>query len=380
MSRAAPLSALAKHAARLRNLARLTLRGRPTVGATPCDVVHAERSWRLLRYRAGESAAPEREAPEFVHRTPVLMVPSLINRHYVLDLRPGRSLAAYLLGRGHDVFVIDWGTPGPEDRYLGFDDYAGDFLGRALERCCAEARSERAHVLGYCLGGTLAVAHAAAFAREGRVASLALLAAPVRFDDGGLLSVWMRSPAFDPRALVEATGLVPWPMMQAAFYLLKPFQLPSKLVALYDRAWDQGYLDGYAAVETWGADNVSLAGRFFEEYVERLYRSNELIEGRFSLCGRPASLASIECPVLTVTFEHDHIVPHESASALLGAVSSAVAERLHYDGGHIGSVISAKAEKTLWPALSGFFAKGDVAAQQVRTFEREGARARESVR
>jgi len=61
-------------------------------------------------------------------------------------------------------------------------------------------------------------------------------------------------------------------------------------------------------------------------------------------------------------------------------VSSAVAERLHYDGGHIGSVISAKAEKTLWPALSGFFAKGDVAAQQVRTFEREGARARESVR
>ena len=115
------------------------------------------------------------------------------------------------LGRGHDVFVIDWGAPGPEDRYLGFDDYAGDFLARALERCCAEARSERAHVLGYCLGGTLAVAHAAAFAREGRVASLALLAAPVRFDDGGLLSVWMRSPAFDPRATAQAHAPLSYP-------------------------------------------------------------------------------------------------------------------------------------------------------------------------
>lgn len=367
-----PAGLLKRHAARVGNLVKLALRGRPEVGVTPCEVVHAERGWRLLRYRS-----PEGEGADFVHRTPVLMVPSLINRHYVLDLRKGRSLVEFMLGRGHDVFIIDWGAPAPEDRYLGFDDYAGEFLARALERVCYETRAEQAHVLGYCLGGTLAVAHAAAYARENRVASLALLAAPVRFDDDGLLSVWMRSPSFDPRSLVDATGLVPWPMMQAAFYLLKPFQLPTKLIALYDRAWDQGFLEGYAAAETWGGDNVSLAGHFFEEYIERLYRSDELIHGRFALNGRPAKLGSIECPVLSVTFEHDHIVPHASATALLDHVSSKDVTRLHYDGGHVGTVISAKAEKTLWPALSAFWARLDGAPQQQSATQvevREGVR------
>ena len=83
---------------RLRNLVKLPFRTRPAVGTTPADVVHEENKWRLLRYRA----RPEGVA----HRTPVLLVPSLINRHYVLDLMPGKSFAEYMVGRGHDVFMF----------------------------------------------------------------------------------------------------------------------------------------------------------------------------------------------------------------------------------------------------------------------------------
>ena len=95
------------------NITRL-MRKKPAVGVTPADVVHRENKWRLLRYRA--------RAAGRAFATPILLVPSLINRHYVLDLIPGKSFAEYLVAQGWDVWVIDWGTPGDEDRVVTFDD------------------------------------------------------------------------------------------------------------------------------------------------------------------------------------------------------------------------------------------------------------------
>ena len=122
--------------------------GPPAVGATPHTVVWTENKWRLLRF------APRRRLAQF--KTPVLLVPSLINRWYVLDLGTGRSLIEWLVAQGHDVFCIDWGTPGAEDRYLTWDDIAGRYLGRAVRMATRFGRRGDAHVLGYCLGGTLA--------------------------------------------------------------------------------------------------------------------------------------------------------------------------------------------------------------------------------
>lgn len=181
------------------NLAKLPARQKPVVGATPADVVHAENKWRLLRYRA----RPEGLA----YATPVLMVPSLINRHYVLDLMPGKSLAEFLVAKGHDLYCIDWGTPGPEDRWVTFDDVCDRALGRAIRVAARTSASDAVHLFGYCLGGTLAVIHAAAHPE--RVRSLLALAAPVRFDDGGLLARWTNAPGFDVKALVDGFGNVP---------------------------------------------------------------------------------------------------------------------------------------------------------------------------
>src|SRR5205085_7987923 len=122
------------------------------VGKTPGDVVHEENGWRVLRYR------PRAEGVAL--KTPIVMVPSLINRHYVLDLLPGKSLVEWLVARGHDVFCLDWGTPEDEDRYRDFDD-VDRAIGRALGRAVKLSGRPRAHLLGYCLGGTLAVMHAA---------------------------------------------------------------------------------------------------------------------------------------------------------------------------------------------------------------------------
>jgi polyhydroxyalkanoate synthase len=337
---------------RLRNLAALALRPAPQVGCTPADAVHHENKWRLLRYRPRTGGT--------TWRTPVLVVPSLINRHYVLDLTPGKSFIEYLVAQGHDVFLIDWGTPQSEDRYLTFDDICDRYLGRAIRKTCRITGQPRAHLLGYCLGGTLAAIQTAA--RPERVASLTGLAAPVSFHDDGVLSAWTRTRSFDLDALVRATGLVPWPLMQAAFHLLRPTLSLSKLVNLVDRAWDDEFLDGFLAIERWGSDNISFPGACYARYIEALYRGDGLMRGTFSLSGERVDLGRITCPVRAVTFEHDHIVPWKSAAVLLERVSSAERDHVHLPGGHVGAVVSRKASASLWPKLSSWWTERDDAA------------------
>ncbi len=320
------------------------------MGQTPCDVVHRENKWRLLRYRG--------RAEGFAFETPVLMVPSLINRHYVLDLMPGKSLVEWLVGHGFDVFVVDWGTPSDEDRYLTFDEICGRYLGRAL-RVCSKlgARGGPVHLLGYCLGGTLTTIHTAVYPE--RVATLTALAAPVDFSDDGLLSVWTRTDTFDVDALVDGTGNVPWRLMQASFQMLKPTLNLLKVRGVVERAWDDQFLDGFFALETWGSDNVSFPGECYRRYITELYRENRLVAGTFALDGVYADLAAITCPTHVVTFEHDHIVPRASAAPLVERVGAADVVHTHKRGGHVGAVVSRRAAAGLWKELMAFWADRD---------------------
>ena len=261
-------------------LLRRAPKGPAVVGATPHTVAWSENKWRLLRFTPAVKK----------YARPILFVPSLINRWYVLDLGPGRSLIEWLVARGHEVFCIDWGTPGAEDRFLTWDDIGGKYLGRAIRVAARLGGAGDVHVLGYCLGGTLATAYVAAFPEH--VATLLALAAPIDFDHAGIMALWTRTPAFDVGAIVEAFGNVPWQLMQASFKLLKPTLDAQKLVGVLDRAWDDEFLESFLATERWGTDNVSFPGATYARYIEALYRGNQLVRGGFSVCGRGRSTSA----------------------------------------------------------------------------------------
>jgi polyhydroxyalkanoate synthase len=147
--------------------------------------------------------------------------------------------------------------------------------------------------------------------------------------------------------------------MQSAFHLLRPTLSLSKAVHLIDRAWDDEFLDGFLALETWGNDNVSFPGECYRRYIEELYRGNALAKGTFALSGVPARLEGIACPTLVVTFEHDNIVPWQSAKELHDRVASTDKEWVQMRGGHVGAVVSRAASKGLWPKLSSWWAARD---------------------
>ena len=142
-----------------------------SVGTTPSNVVYTEDDMKLLHYK------PIVEKP---YPVPVLIVYALVNRYYILDLQPDKSVVKKLLDEGLDVYIIDWGYPSGADRYLTLDDYVNGYLKNAVTRVRELSGSDTITLFGVCQGGTLSVMYAALHPEN--VKNLVTLVTPVNFD------------------------------------------------------------------------------------------------------------------------------------------------------------------------------------------------------
>ncbi len=311
-----------------------TPKPRQTIAVDGCA-----RLYRMGRARPSEARS---KAP------PVLLVPSLINRWYVLDLREGHSVAAALLDAGLDVWCLDWGAPEEEDRYLSWDEVLTR-LARACRRVRRATGHRRTSVVGYCMGATLSGIHAAL--EPETIAGFVNLLGPFDFQQGGALSRMTDPRWFDAEAVAEV-GNVDAQQMQSAFALLRPTAALAKWVSFAEKASDPAFREGFFALEKWASDNVSFPAAAYRTYIAELYQKNSLIRGQHTARGRSVDLKAISCPVLTVIAEKDAICPPQAAEALTGAVGSRDATVLRIPGGHVGAVIGPKASKVLYPHLA----------------------------
>ena len=311
---------------------------------TPRDAILRDGTATLYRFRRTPSAAAE-AGPA------VLLVPSLINQWYILDLRPGASLVAALVDAGLDVFCIDWGAPRDEDRYLAWDDVLLR-LERMARRVTRVTGMQAMGLLGYCMGGTLAAIHAALMPE--RVAALVNLAGPIDFAHAGRLGRMVDPSFFDAEAVASAGNVHPV-QMQGGFVALRPTRQLAKWVGLADIAHDRAKREAFDALEHWASDNIAFPAAAYRTYIEELYQQNLLVEGRHRVTGRTVDLGRIRCPVMTVVADRDEICPPEAAGALNEKVSSAERELLVVRGGHVGAVVGSRAQQTLYPTIARFF-------------------------
>lgn len=309
----------------------------PLLAPTPRDVICTDAGASLYRFRGAQPPKPG--------LAPVLLVPSMINRWYVLDLRAGASLAAALLDAGLDVWCLDWGIPQDEDRYLEWDDVLRR-LSRLARRVRRHTGKERISVLGYCMGATLSGIYTA-LEPEG-VAAFANLLGPFDFSQAGSLGLMTDRRWFDADAVADAGNVAPH-QMQAGFQMLRPTATLAKLVGVLDRGMD----DGFKALEAWASDNIAFPAAAYRRYIRELYQENQLVEGKHRVMGRTVKLGDIKCPVLTIAASRDAICPKPAALGLNRAVPHA--ELLEVPGGHVGAVVGSAASRVLYPALQKFF-------------------------
>jgi polyhydroxyalkanoate synthase len=310
------------------------------IATTPHDVVYEEDSLKLLHYHNDHSI-------DF--KEPILVCFALVNRPYILDLQPDRSVIRQLLNRGFDVYLIDWGIPTAADRTLRLQDYVCGFLKNVAQFVLNHSDSPKLNLLGYCMGGTMSSMYTALYPDQ--IRNLILMAAPIDFSgDEGLLNLWTQEQYFDVDAFVDAFGNCPGSFLQSSFQLMKPVQnFVEKYNGFVEKMDDDAFLENFFAMERWGNDNIPVAGETFREFVKHLYQQNKLVMGEFTLHDRPVKLQNITCPLLTLTAEHDHLVPANSTLAIKHYVSSKFIHHMSINAGHIGLAVSSKAHSQLWP-------------------------------
>ena len=278
----------------------------------------------------------------------VLVVPSLINRHYVLDLLPERSFLRFLTERGLRPLVIDWGAPGKTERNFGLADY---IRGRLEEVWQATIRiaGTPIGIIGYCMGGLLALALALRHRHE--TACLALLATPWDFhaehaEQAQLLGL---VGGFLP-LLCGIDGTVPVDVIQSLFYILDPFAAERKFIRFAKLHPESGEARSFVALEDWLNDGVPLALGVARESLRSWYRDNEPGRGVWRVAGQLVDPTLLRRPSLVVVPSRDRIVPPSSAEPLATKIDGATVLRPRL--GHVGMMSAARAPAMLWTPIA----------------------------
>jgi polyhydroxyalkanoate synthase len=269
---------------------------------------------------------------------PVLFIPSLINPPNVLDMGE-RSLLRSLATQGRHVLLLDWGWPGPDRQSLSV---AGHVEEVALP--LMETLGEPADLVGYCLGGTMALAAA----QLGPARSVATLAAPWHFNGfpaesrEKLAQLWAgAAPA------VEALGVLPIEVLQTAFWSLDPARTVAKFedfATLEDNA-----ARTFVMLEDWANDGPPVAGAAAREMFEGFFRDDLPGTGGWRVGGTIIDPAALAIPLLNIVSTTDRIVPQATAVT--------AGERLDLGLGHVGMVVGSRGREKLWAPLAAWLSR-----------------------
>jgi polyhydroxyalkanoate synthase len=319
-------------------LARLRAAQGVTVGCSAKRAVWSCGKTTLYQF------VPLGEALPHAPARPVLICFALVNRPYVLDLQPDRSLVRRLLVAGLSVYLIDWGDPDDADRCVDLEDYIERHLGGCVRHILDSQASGALDLLGVCQGGVLSLCYTALHREQ--VANLVTLTTPVDFHTpDNLLTKWVRELDTE---LLQRSGNVPGEVLNGLFLALMPFRLTQhKYVQLLAGNCDQRAVEDFVRMERWIFDSPPQAAVALAEFVRWFYQENRLIRGTLRIGGKQVDLAAIRQPVLNLYALADHIVPPAASAAMERCLGSRDYTGCGIDTGHIGMYVSRAAREEI---------------------------------
>ena len=279
---------------------------------------------------------------------PLLIVPSLINKHYILDLRQDHSFVRYLAERGFRPLVVAWDGSEHASTAVTMDDCITAMLEPALAAILNRI-GQRPVMVGYCLGGLLSLA--VAVRQPDAVAGQVFMAAPWDFHAGACR---LSETADTALALVEPTlqalGHMPVDAVQTLFYAIDPFHVIDKFLNFADVEPASEEATAFVALEDWLNDGQPLAAPIARTLLGSWYAENTPALGEWSVAGTPIDPATAGQPACVLVPRQDRIVPPASAEVLGALLPNATT--LTIDTGHIGMVSSHRAPALVWEPLS----------------------------
>ena len=322
------------------------------IATTPKEEVWREDMVRLYRYLPeGPSAQPP---------IPVLIAYALVGRYQMIDLEAERSFVRKLLARGLQVYVVDWGEPQREHRWLTIADYVDGYLDSCVDAICEREGVESVNLLGVCQGGVLSLCYAALYPEK--VRNLVLTVTPIDFHGdvdepvaaGGYMNRWARAlRSADIDLLVDSLGNAPGASVGNSFLMMNPVGNVSKYtIDLLDIAEDDRKLKSFLRMERWLGDRPDVPGEFVRQWFKDLYLDNKLVRNELVLDGRRIDLRRVTMPVLNVSADGDVVIPTACSRGQGRHFGTSDYSELSVPGGHIGTFVGGKAQSVLGPGIA----------------------------
>ncbi|PLS05367.1 class III poly(R)-hydroxyalkanoic acid synthase subunit PhaC [Neobacillus cucumis] len=326
----------------------LTVDPKPEVGPTPKEVVWTKNKTKLYRYI---SEQPKK------HKIPLLMVYALINKPYVLDLTKGGSLIEYLVNNGFDVYLLDWGTPGYEDRNMKLDDFIIDYIPRAVKKVLKTSNADELSILGYCMGGTMTSIFAALYP-ELPIRNLVFMTSPFDFEDSGSYGEMLNEKYFNIDKVVDTMGVIPPEMIDYGNKLSKPMaNFYGPFISLVDRADNESFVKSFQLLQKWLNDGIPFPGESYRQWIRDFYQKNKLIKGELVVRGRKVDLKNITANVLNLAGQNDLIAQPHMVEALMDAISSKDKQFNNLPVGHTSITFGRQASKITYPTIGDWLAE-----------------------
>ena len=300
------------------------------LATTPGKVIYQNEIHQLIQYTP---------TTETVHERPLLIVPPWINKFYIMDLTPPKSLIRHLVAKGFTVFVISWVNPDERLAHKGFEDYMRDGVLSAAENVRRETGQEHVNALGYCVGGTLlatTLAYEAAIGKP-RLASATFLTTQTDFTRAGDLSLFVDDAQLGAlQEMMRERGYLDGSRMATVFNMLRPRDLIWPYIV-------NNYLLGKKPMPFdllyWNQDSTRMPAANHSFYLGEFYKDNKLARGELEVAGLRMDLGKIEVPIYELAAKEDHIAPARSvfsgAKLFGGPVDYVLA-----GSGHIAGVIN----------------------------------------
>jgi polyhydroxyalkanoate synthase len=300
------------------------------MAVTPSKVVYRNDVMELLQYM------PQTEE---VHATPLLASPPWINKYYVMDLAPGRSLIEWAVQHGRTVFAISYRNPDSSLSGLTMDDYLVHGTQAALDVVTEITRSDTVDVLAVCLGGTLATMNAAHLAARGEhaIGTLTLINTLLDYTEPGQLGCFVDEGTVRKlERRMARKGYLDGADMAGTFNALRANDLIFSYVA---SNWLMGEQPPAFDLLAWNADSTRLPAAMHSWYLRSCYMENQLAKGTMVLGGQRLDLAAVMSDTYIVAAERDHIVPWTSSYESTGLLGGDVRFVLS-SGGHIAGIVN----------------------------------------
>jgi polyhydroxyalkanoate synthase len=309
------------------------------LAATPGKVVYRNDLMELIQYEA---------QTEQVHSIPILCSPPWINKYYIMDLAPEKSLVEWAVQHGHTVFMISYRNPDASMREITMENYLLDGPRIAMDLIADITGEQRVNILGLCLGGALTVMMVAYLAAIGeqRVNSITLLNTLLDYSEPGPLGVFTDLATIERlEAKMERKGYLSASEMRGTFDALRPNDLIFNYVVAN---WLQGEQPPAFDILTWNADSTNMPAEMHSWYLRACYVNNELADGKMELAGHRLSLKQVDCDAYIVAAQNDHIAPwrssYRSTQLLGGDVRFILSSR-----GHIAGIVNPPSPKAkIW--------------------------------